>query len=442
MVALLAPFAPLFSRPVWRHVQTLLVGAILSPGQRTVSSALRAVGLRHVRTFQAYHRVLNRAIWSSRSASRILLGLLVATFAPPGPLVLGIDETIERRRGKQIAAAGIYRDPVRSSHSHFVKVRGLRWVCLMLLVPVPWATRVWALPFLTVLAPSQHAAQRQRRRYKSLTTWARQLIRQVHRWQPDRSLVVVGDRTYAALELLDAVRSVATVVTRLRLDARLFAPPPPRLPHQKGRPRLVGERLPNLTHHLQDAEAVWTALMVSHWYGERDRPVEVLSQTAMWYSTGFPPVPIRWVLIRDPQGTFRTQALLCTDLDAEPLQILAWFVRRWQVEVTFHEVRTHLGVETQRQWTERAILRTTPALLGLFSLVTVQAHAALSNSSPAIRQSAWYAKPSPTFADALALVRRHRWTHTTFCGLANAGDLVKIPRALADHLAGLLCYAA
>jgi DDE superfamily endonuclease len=181
MVALLAPFAPLFSRPVWRHVQVLLVGAILTPGQRLVSSALRAVGLSHRSNFQAYHRVLSRAIWSSRSASRILLGLLVATFAPAGLLVLGIDETIERRRGAKIAAAGIYRDPVRSSHSHFVKVRGLRWVCLMLLVPVPWATRMWALPFLTVLAPSQRAAQRQRRRYKSLPTWARQMIRQVHR---------------------------------------------------------------------------------------------------------------------------------------------------------------------------------------------------------------------------------------------------------------------
>ena len=442
IVILLAPFAPLFSRPVWRHVQTLLVGAILSPGQRTVSAALRAVGLRHVRTFQAYHRVLNRAVWSSRAASRVLLRLLLATFAPEGPLVLGIDETIERRRGQQIAAAGIYRDPVRSSHSHFVKVRGLRWVCLLLLVPVPWAARVWALPFLTVLAPSQRAAQRQHRRYKPLTTWARQLMRQVHRWQPGRSLVVVGDRTYAALELLEAVRSVATMVTRLRLDARLFAPPPPRRPHQKGRPRLVGERLPNLTQHVQDPDAVWTPLVVPHWYGDPERPVEVLSQTAVWYSTGFPPVPIRWVLIRDPQGSFRTQALLCTDLDAEPLEIRSWFVRRWQLEVTFHEVRAHLGVETQRQWTERAILRTTPALLGLFSLVTVQAHAALSNSSLAIRQSAWYDKPAPTFADALAVVRRHLWTHTTFCGLPHAGDLVKIPRALVDHLADLLCYAA
>src|SRR5260221_7802039 len=137
MVALLAPFAPLFSRPVWRHVQVLLVGAILAPGRRMVSSALRAVGLSHLPTFQTYHRVLNRAVWSSRSASQILLSLLVARFAPTGPLVVGIDETIERRRGKKIAAAGIYPDPLRSSHTHFGKVRRLRWLCLMLLLPLP-----------------------------------------------------------------------------------------------------------------------------------------------------------------------------------------------------------------------------------------------------------------------------------------------------------------
>jgi hypothetical protein len=195
MVALLAPFAPLFSRPVWRHAQVLLVGAILAPGQRMVSSVLRVMGLGRLATFQTYHRVLNRAVWSSLGASRILLGLVVSTFAPHGPLIVGIDETIERRRGKKIAAAGIYRDPVRSSHSHFVKVRGRRWICLMLLVPVPWAARVWALPFLSVLAASERAAQRRGRRYKSLTVWARQMIRQLHRWQPNRSLVVVGDRT-------------------------------------------------------------------------------------------------------------------------------------------------------------------------------------------------------------------------------------------------------
>src|SRR5690242_19088044 len=159
IMALLRPFAPLFSRRVWRHVPVLVVGAILAPGQRMVSSALRAVGLAHLSTFQTYHRILNRAVWSSRHASRILLHLLVATFAPSGPVVLGIDETIERRHSQKIAATGIYRDPVRSSHSHFVKVNGLRWICLMLLAPIHWAARVSALPFLTALAPSERYAQ-------------------------------------------------------------------------------------------------------------------------------------------------------------------------------------------------------------------------------------------------------------------------------------------
>ncbi|MGZ6307901.1 MAG: IS701 family transposase [Ktedonobacterales bacterium] len=442
-VALLSPFAPLFSRPVWRHVQVLLVGALLAPGRRMVRTVLRAVGLRHLPTFQTYHRVLNRAVWSSLGASRILLQLLVATFAPEGPLVVGIDETTPRRRGAKIAAAGMYRDPVRSSRSHVVKVRGLRWICATLLVPIPWAGRVWALPFLTVLAPSERDARRRRRVYKPLTTWARQLILQVHRWVPARRLVVVGDRAYAALELLDAVRPVATLVVRLRLDARLFAPPPPRVPGQKGRPRLVGERLPNLTAHRDTTQTVWKRLTLERWYGERERPVEILSQTAVWYSTGFPPVPIRWVLIRDPLQQFATQALLCTDVEADPQQIITWFILRWQLEVTFHEVRAHLGVETQCQWSDRAIARTTPALFGLFSLVTLLAHDQLQHlPAPPIRQAAWYAKSLPTFADALALVRRQLWTQTIFPTSPADADLVKVPRALVDHLHSLLCSAA
>ncbi len=182
ILALLAPFAPLFSRRTWCHVPILVVGALLAPGRRMVSSALRAVGLAHVPTFQTYHprriipdvssqtyhRVLNRAVWSSLGASRILLRLLVAPFASHGPLVLLIDETIERRRSHKIATTGIYRAPVRSSHSHFVKVNGLRWVCLMLLVPIPWAGRMWALPFLTALAPSQRYAVQRGRRHKSI----------------------------------------------------------------------------------------------------------------------------------------------------------------------------------------------------------------------------------------------------------------------------------
>lgn len=443
IVALLSPFAPLFTRRTWRHVPLLVVGALLAPGRRMVSSALRAIGLAQTPSYQTYHRVLNRAVWSSLEASRVLLRLLVTTFVPTGPLVVGIDETIERRRGRKIAAAGIYRDPVRSSRSHFVKVRGLRWMCAMLLVPIPWAGRVWALPFLSVLAPSERSA-RGKRQYKPLTTWARQMIRQIHRWEPERRLVVVGDRTYAALELLDAVRPVATVIARLRLDARLFAPPPVRRPGQTGRPRLVGERVPNLAVRANDEEAAWIPLTIGRWYGERDRSIEALSQTAVWYSTGFPPVPIRWVVIRDPLGKFPTQALLCTDVDAEPQQIIAWFILRWQLEVTFHEARTHLGVETQRQWSPRAILRTTPALMGLYSLVTLLAHEAMLSAPPlaTLRPTAWYTKTTPTFGDAIALVRQRLWTHLTFPTSPCAPDLVKVPRALLDHLTELLCYAA
>jgi DDE superfamily endonuclease len=442
VMALLVCFARVFSTRIWRHVPLLVVGAILAPGQRTVAAVLRVLGFDQLTTFQTYHRVLNRARWSSRQASQILFGVLVSTLAPHGPLVVGLDETLERRRGRKISAAGIYRDPVRSSRSHFVKVRGLGWVCAMLLVPIPWAGRVWALPFLTVLAPSEREAARRRRRDKPLTTWARQLIRQIHRWAVDRPLVVVGDRSYAALEFLDAVRPIATMVARLRLDARLFAPPPPRRPGQTGRPRLVGERLPNLSCLRDDPSTTWSELRIPRWYGERDRPIEVLSQRAVWYSTGFPPVPIRWVLIRDPRGVFPTQALLCPDLGATPLQSVLWCVLRWQVEVTFHEVRAHLGVETQRQWSPQAIQRTTPALLGLFSFVTLLAHAQESGPARLTRQTAWYTKATPTFVDALALVRRRLWTQIVFQTRPFNAESIQIPCVILDRLNDLLCYAA
>jgi hypothetical protein len=180
---------------------------------------------------------------------------------------------------------------------------------------------------------------------------------------------------------------------------------------------------------------------VAHWYGRGERAVEVASETAVWYHTGLPPVPLRWVLIRDPQGQFAPQALLCTDLTAAPDQIVAWFVQRWQLEVTFEEARRHLGVETQRQWSDLAIQRTTPALLGRFSLVTLLAHPHLA-AAGGVRQAAWYPKSFPTFVDALALIRRQLWGHTLFCTSPASDDMVKVPRVLVERLADALCYAA
>jgi len=335
MVQVLAPFAPLFSKRVWHHAQLLLVGAILAPGRRTVGSALRAMGLDQYKRFHRYHRVLSRARWSSLEVSRVLLGLLVEAFVPEGdPLVVGVDETLERRYGKKIAARGVYRDPVRSTHENFVKSSGLRWVCVMLLVEVPWASRVWALPFLSALAPSERYAARRGRRHKKITEWAWQLLLQVRRWYPQREIVAVADRAYASLKLLESCRKLSdpiTFITRLRLDAALYEPAPPRRPHQIGRPRIKGERLPNLSVVAEEANTVWKTTKIANWYGSGERTVEIASDTAVWYSTGLFAVPLRWVLVRDPEGKFKTQALLCTDLDADPKKILSWFVMRWAV---------------------------------------------------------------------------------------------------------------
>lgn len=445
MIAALAPFLPLFSRRVWQHAQLLLVGAVLAPRQRTVTAALRVLGLDQLRQFHRYHRVLSRDRWSSLAIGRVLLCALVAAFAPEGPLVFGIDETIERRRGAKIATKGIYRDAVRSSHSHFVKASGLRWVCLMLLVPIPWAARTWALPVLTALAPSARYNAERHQQHKTITDWARQLLLVVRRWFPDRAIVVVADSSYAVLDFLAACsawRQPVTVITRLRLDAALYEPAPPRRPRQNGRPRRKGQRLPTLATVAVAATTHWTSVTVAQWYGAGERTVEVASETAVWYHSGLPPVPLRWVLIRDPQEQFATQALLCTDLAAGPAQILAWFVQRWQLEVTFEEARRHLGVETQRQWSDHAIRRTTPALFGLFSLVTLLTQQRLAATPMPVRQAAWYHKERPTFVDALAFVRRDLWQQLVFPTSAVDADFVKVPRTVVDRLTEALAYAA
>jgi hypothetical protein len=445
VAAFLALFAPLFTPSVWYHAQILVVGAILTPGKRTITAILSVMGLRQSQHFQNYHRVLNRARWSSRAISQQLLQVLIKVFIPSGPILLGLDDTLERRRGKKITAKGIYRDPVRSSHSHFVKASGLRWLRLMMLVPIPWVGWTWALPFLTVLAPSERYHQEHRRYHKKLTDWAYQMLGQVRRWVPQRELIVVADSSFAVLTLLDALRHLpqpVTMITRLRLDAALYEPAPVRTLGQTGRPRLKGKRMPTLQQVLLDATTSWTAATIAGWYRERQRTVEVVSETAVWYHTGMPPVPIRWVLIRDPLNKFRPQALLSTDLSLSPTQIVTSFVQRWQVEVTFQEVRTHLGVETQRQWADLAIARTTPTLLGLFSVVTLLAHALSTPQKVAPRQAAWYAKATPTFADALALVRSQLWRHTHFSLSQKNFDLIQIPRPLFECLTDTLCYAA
>ena len=445
LTLIILAFAPLFWKSTWKHAEFLVWGAILAPGKRTVASALRILGKSQDPHFENYHRILNRTRWSCLKASRILLGLMISALAPCGPLVFGLDDTIERRRGEKIQARGVYRDPVRSSKSHFVKTGGLRWLSLMLLTHICWANRVWALPFLTALTPSEGFSEKHRKRHKPLTAWATQLLLQVRRWLPDRDLIVVADQGFSAFDFLTRMQSLRrpiTCVTRLRLDARLYAPPPKRIPHRAGRPRCIGKRLPALKQVLNSDATDWTRLKVANWYGAVDREIVYCSATCIWYHGGFAPVPIAWVLVRDPLNSFDPLALLCTDPQQSPQQILAWFVQRWQVEVTFHEVRAHLGFETQRQWSDLAVARTSPILLGLFSLITLLAHSLASHGKLPCAQSSWYAKPLPTFVDAIASVRQRYWLSCNSFLSPNNSDIAQFPPLLLKRMTDALCWAA
>jgi hypothetical protein len=401
------------------------------------------MGLQDDKSFNQYHHVLSRAKWSGLAMARTLLKLLLMCFFKSDePVLLGIDETIERRWGGKIAARGIYRDGVRSSASHFVKASGLRWMSVMLLTPITWAERVWALPVLTVLAPSERFYQQRARQPKTMLERALQMLKVLKRWLPERDVVVVGDGNYAAIDFLHACQGIGvTFITRLRLDAALYDPAPPY--SGRGRPRKKGARQANLEARLHDPQTLWQKVTVA-WYDGQTRSLEMATGTACWYHAGKPALSIRWVLVRDPAGHYDSLALLCTDDQRDAQWIIECFVKRWQLETTFEEARRHLGVESQRQWSDLAIARTTPVLLGLFSWVTLlaeQFHQADINIRG--RHSAWYPKSRPTFVDALALVRFHLWQQRqTFLMSQPDTHMRKIPRSYLDILMDAACYAA
>lgn len=434
-------FAPLFSKPVFKRAEVLLTGAILSPVSRTVTNALRVMGLSREKHFENYHRVLNRDQWSSLKASRILLNLLVRTFGLSGEVVIGFDETIERRRGEKIKARGIYRDAVRSSKSFFVKASGLRWLSFMLLTEVAFAKKVWALPFLTVLCPSERYAEERGIRHRKLTDRARQAILLIKRWLPQRDLVLVGDSSFAALDLLNAVRDQVTVVSRLRLDAALYRKARARRTGQIGRPRKKGKRLPTLQAVVANPKTKWKTVTIGNWYGEKKRKIEMVSGKCVWYHVGKEAVPIRWVIIRDPLAKFETQAVFSTRTVASAKRIVEWFIKRWQVEVTFEESRRHLGIETQRQWSDKAIGRTTPCLMGMFSLIAMMAQELSNGGKLKIRSAIWYHKELATFSDAIGCVRQQIWESQSFQTSEKGVEMIKIPRSIMETLIDTLCFA-
>lgn len=442
LVTVLQEFGSAFSRPTWSKVQVLIVGTLLARGRRTVTAALRQMGLHDAPNFSLYHHVLSRARWSALDVSHCLLRLLVRSFVAVGsPLVFVLDETLERRWGRRISLRGHSRDPLASSKQRSVATSGVRWIVLTLVIRPPWTHRSWALPVLSVPAPTPEVSQRLGRRHKTVPQRARQMIGLLRRWLPAVELTVIGDQTYSVLELGGAcARRRVRLIAPLRMDAALYAPVPPRVPGTNGRPRVKGERLPQLNQVLKEAQTIWQRVYV-RWYDGRRRPLDVTSGTAVWYRIGQPVLPVRWVLVRDPTGQLDPRAYFSTCPGDRARDIVTAFIKRWTIETTFEESRAHLGLETQRQWADRAIERTAPCLLGLYSVVALLAHALHPDGKIPIHRTAWSHKSQATVADVLAAVRRHCWGHCRYSTSAYNPDVLEIPRAELDRLAYAVCYA-
>lgn len=480
LLSLIVIFQPLFTKPTWENAKILLLGALLARGKRTVTACLRAVGLSDEKHFQNFHRVLNRAKWSALDAARVLLGLiiLVCAIATQDAIILAADDTIERRRGKMIKQLGCYRDPVRSSQKHIVKCFGLKWVAMAVVVKLPWATRPWALPFFTVLCPAQLGEQppkvsryrirRRARNGKMLKTRARTVVKKkfvasgrvarqhktavdilmtmarlVHRWMPERAKVLVVDGGYAAIKLAltCAMLKNTALVMRFHWDASLHHPPKQRTEGQRGPNARKGPRQRSPQEWARRTDTAWEEREIE-WYGGKKKKMLIFTRTALWYRPGYPPVAIRYVITRDPSGELRDEVFACTDTEAKAEQIIHWFVMRWGLEVTFEEAREHLGMETQRQWSDLAIERTTPLLLGLFSVVTIFAGKLQKDGEIPVVRAAWYKKTEATFSDCLALARKHLWESVIQVNPAQKADFVSLPAEDWKHLLSCLSAAA
>ena len=442
---LLSSFRVAFREPTFQRLLALILGAIVAPRERTVTAVLRAAGRMAPGHFSSYHRVLSATRWSLWAAGKVLaravLARAVLARVPDGePVVLAVDDTVTRHPGPKVHGRGCHRDPTRSSHGVAVFCWGHRWVVLTVAVRFPFAARPWALPVLAALYRSRELCEAHGRRFKSWPQLARQLLAVLIHWFPGRRFLLVGDGGFATHELAwfcHRHRRHATLVCRFYDDACLYALPPRRRPGGRGRPRKRGGKLPSPGQAVAAAARLASATV--GWYGGGARDVGLLSGAGGWYRDGRGLVPVRWVFVRDRDGTHRDEYFAATDPTLRPDRIVGLYTARWAIEVTFQEARRHLGLESPRQRAERSVLRTTPCLLGLFSVVCLiyAAHARRHRAPP--RADPWYRKAEPTFSDALAAVRRLVWSETIFRTPARGAGPAKWPpgvaRLLLDHLA-------
>jgi hypothetical protein len=425
IIAILWPFSVLFSRSSWQTALTMLLGAVLCRGRRTVTGILRVIGLSQDSGFSKYHRILNSLDWDPKRGSAILLKLLLKLIGEERPVIL-IDETLERRKGKKIRAKGYYRDAVRSSRSKAVNTTGLKWLVMALSTRFSFAKRAFALPFFTVLEPSEKSTKQQGKRHKTALDWSIQMVMQLVRWAPAIAFILVGDGGFACAKLAwTCLRYNIALVSRLKMNAAIYALPEEAPKGKRGRKPKKGARLIAFQEMLKMEDLPWEEVEVAGYDGKKKR-VKYLTNTALWGADGFCPVPIRWVLVKDPTGEMDPLPLMSTDVNLIAVKIIELYVDRWGIEVTFQETREHLGVETQKQWSDKAIARTTPILMALYTMVCLIGHRMNEERPLMAEKTAWYDKERVSFLDLLKAVRVSLWKDNLFFRKEFSGPSVKI----------------
>jgi DDE superfamily endonuclease len=409
------PLEPAFTRPTHRRFVVLALAAILTVGGHTIANLLRVLGPLAPGHPSSAHRVFSRNRWSSWTLARRFTQVVLDRFVPHGPLEVAGDDTVDEHPGKTVYGKGCHRDPVRSTPSFTAYRWGHKWVVLALLVPVPWATRRWALPLLVALYQPEDENRKQGRRHKTPPQWVRQMLRVLIRWFPDRTIVAVADGNYATHELAALAARYPkrlSFVSKFYPDANLVAPPPPVVGKRPAhRPRTKGEDLPDPAVVVQRTPTR-QALEVA-WYGGGRRQVEVVTGTGLWYKGGRPLVPVRWVFVHDLRGTHRDESFFSTDVAMTAAALIETYTGRWNIETTFEEMRSYLGLETTRGRRRSTVLRVAPCLFGLDTVVALL-YAALPPRWARVQVVAWPGKRDVTFSDAITAVRRWLWVEWVF----------------------------
>ena len=437
---LIAAFSIAFTRPTFQRVVVLILGAIMSVRQRTVTGMLRAAGALAQGHWSDFHRVLSLRVWSNWTLGRILASLILELSPPDQSVVLAVDDNALLHKGKHVYGKGCHHDACRSTHSHMVWVWGHKWVILAINVKFPFAARPWALPVLCAPYRPAELDRQEGHRHKTLIDLAMGLLATLIHWFPQRKFMFVGDGGYASHDLARFCRrhrDHVTLVSRFHGDANVYDAPPEKC-GRTGRPRKKGRKLPSPAQVVAKAKR---KRFTVDWYGGQTRRVELVSRDAHWYKGGEGLVPIRWVFVHDLQGTHRDEYFYATDTSLAPDRIVSLFTGRWSIEVTFQELRRHLGFATPRNWSKKSVLRTAPCLLGLFSLVSLIFHRLWRQEPIAPLCDPWYAKKENTFSGAIAQVRRICWSEVLTKPGKHAG-VTKLPRQLRLTLLDQLCRAA